>query len=123
SYAFAPAEGITTIKARSVSGAGTTSDVSQVTLRVDRTAPVTSVLGAGAPGAVSSGPLDITLLGTDQPGLSGMGGADAGQPVAAGGHVDYQLDGGDFVQVRGDEAHVHLEREGTHTIAFRASDV
>jgi hypothetical protein len=122
-YTFAPAEGTTTIRARTVSGAGSVSDVAETALRVDRTPPATSVLGAGAPGATSGGPLDLTLLGTDQPGLSGMGGADPDRPLIEGAHVDYQLDGGPIVQVRGDEATLHLMAAGAHTIAFRAYDV
>jgi hypothetical protein len=122
-YSFAPAEGVTTLKARTLSGAGTPSPVAEVTLRTDRTPPATSVLGAGPPRVASDGPLDLTLLGTDQPGLSGMGGADPGDPVSAGGHVDYRLDGGPTVQVRGDEARVRVAEQGAHTIELRAYDV
>ena len=52
-----------------------------------------------------------------------MGGADPGDPVSAGGHVDYSVDGGPTAQVRGDEAHVRLAAEGPHTIEVRAYDV
>jgi hypothetical protein len=122
SYAFPPVEGVTVIKARTVSGAGTLSDTAQVTLKVDRTPPSTSVFGAGTNGVASGGPVDVTLVGTDQPGLSGMGGADLGDAMESGGHVDYSVDGGTTVQVRGDEASMHLAEVGSHTISFRAYD-
>jgi hypothetical protein len=81
------------------------------------------VLGAGTSGVASNGPLDVTLVGIDPPGGSGMGAADPADRVEAGGHVDYSVDGGSTVQVRGDEASLHLDRVGSHTISFRAYDV
>jgi hypothetical protein len=81
------------------------------------------VLGAGTSGVASAGPVDLTLAGIDPPGGSGMGAADPGDPVESGGHVDYSIDGGAGVQVRGDEAGLHLSEPGSHTISFRAYDV
>ncbi|MFL5884427.1 MAG: DNRLRE domain-containing protein [Thermoleophilaceae bacterium] len=115
--------GAHSLRVEGVDAAGNATSTAGRTFRVDNTAPETSVLGAGTAGASSPGPREVTLLGTDQARLSGMGGADADQPVTGGGHLDYQLDGGPTVQVRGGEASLSVSEPGRHTITFRAYDV
>jgi hypothetical protein len=114
-------EGVTTVKARSVSRAGVAGATARAVVRVDRTAPTTKLLGAGDPLTPHPGPTTVTVSAADA--LSGMAAAEAGEPVTSGAYVAYTLDGGPETLVAGDEAQVPVASEGVHTLAYRAVDV
>ena len=117
-------EGVNTIKARSVSGAGVGSAaVKAVDVRVDLSKPSTVVRNAPADGHWQRGPVDLVLAGLDQPNLSGMSPGDPTRPVEEGAYIAYRIDGGDLQKVRGAEAPVTVADEGEHTITYYAVDV
>ena len=104
-------EGRTTIKARAVSGSGVASpEVGTAELRIDRTAPVTSVSGADRPDHWSAEPVTVRLGASD--GLSGM----------STGRISYSLDGGPSHNLEGDSAAIEVAEDGSHVVAFRAFD-
>ena len=114
-------EGTTVVKARAVSGSGAVSGVARGVVRVDRSAPIAGLRGAGAPGASHPGPVVVTVRGSDA--LSGMGVAEDDQPVTTGAHVAYRLDGAhDFTRVAGDHASLRIEGAGTHSLEYFAVD-
>jgi hypothetical protein len=115
-------DGTVVVRARAISGAGVPSaEVGQTVLHVDRLAPATSAEGQG--GDWQPGPVVVRLMARDEPGGSGMGAADDGEPVEAGGHLAYTLDAGALKEVAGDEAEVVVAGNGTHAITLRAYDV
>jgi hypothetical protein len=104
-------EGITVVKARAISGAGIASpEIGSAELRVDRTAPETSVSGDAHPGEWSAEPVEIRLSGSDR--RSGM----------SGGRIAYSVDGGPTREVAGGAVSVELSEDGRHTVAFSAID-
>ncbi len=114
--------GTVAVRARAISQAGVAStQVGQTTLHVDRVNPTTRSEGEG--GDWQPGPVTVRLIARDEEGGSGMGVADGGDPVEAGGHIAYTLDTGTLEQVAGDEADVVLTGNGVHSIVFRAYDV
>jgi hypothetical protein len=116
--------GTVRVRARAISGTGQASaEVGEAILHVDRLAPSASAEGQGAPGTWQPGPVTVRLLATDAAGGSGMGAADDGQPVEAGGHIAFSLDAAPLQKVAGDEAAVTVTGAGTHTVVFRAYDV
>ena len=113
-------EGTTTVKARAVSGTGIASDTAAAVVRVDRTAPAVTVLGAGSPGTRHAGPVTVNLGARDAG--SGMGAADDDRPVTDGAYVAYRIDGADWVRARGDEVHIPVAGHGTHVLEHFAVD-
>ena len=102
-------EGVTTVKARAISGSGVPSAlVGSTQLRVDRTAPTASA-SAVAEGW-HRGPVDVRLRGADQPHLSGMGG------------IAYRVDGGEVRRADGAEAQVRVSEDGSHVLTYKAVD-
>src|SRR5205807_5370117 len=116
-------EGATTIRARAISGAGILSaEVGETRLGVDRTPPRADVAGTPEPSVWQREPVRLRVTGTDQPGLSGMTPAPDGQPVEAGGHVVYRVDGGELQRVRGAAGDIGVGADGQHAVTFAAGD-
>lgn len=116
-------EGLTTIKARAISGSGVASlKVGSTVIAVDRTDPTVTEHGASAPGTWSREPLAIHIAGADQPGLSGMEAAPADAPVEEGGFVAYRLDGSSPARIRGATADLTVSEDGNHTLTYSATD-
>lgn len=106
-------EGITTIKARAISGSGVASTrVGSAELHVDTTPPEVEAAGAPDPDVWQSGEVKLRIRGADQEALSGM----------ASGHVSYAVDGGPTQDVAGDTADVVIAGDGQHTVAYSATD-
>ena len=117
-------EGVTTIKARAVSGAGIASaEVRSVEVKVDLSKPIASVDGAPEPARWQNRPVDLTLRGTDQPALSGMEPAPQMLTIEEGAYIAYRIDGGELQKVRGGSAPVSVADEGEHTITYYAVDL
>jgi hypothetical protein len=115
------ADGTTTIKARTISGAGLVGDPAQAVIRMDRELPTTTLLGAGNPATPHPGPVTVTLGARD--GVSGMGAAPDGEPVTGGAYVAYKLDGAaGFTRVAGDEARIPVAGDGAHVLEYFAVD-
>lgn len=116
-------EGITTVKARAVSGAGVPSaKVGSTTIAADLTAPAARV--SGLPAGVEWSRVSVTarITGIDQLGLSGMGPAPPGAPTEEGGFIAYRVDDTERIRTRGDVADVSVADDGTHVIAYQAVD-
>ncbi|MFL5780192.1 MAG: hypothetical protein ACJ760_02660 [Thermoleophilaceae bacterium] len=116
------AEGVTRLRARAISGAGVPSQlVGETQVRIDRTPPAAAI--GGAPGeAWQARPVTLALRGSDQPGLSGMTPSGPGEPIEAGGFLEWQVDGGDPLRERGDAGGVTLETDGVHSVLLHAVD-
>lgn len=116
-------EGVTTLKARAVSGSGVASgEVGETTIRVDKSQPEVAVSGAPPGERWNREPVRLTLGGTDQPGLSGMSPALPDQPIDDGAFLAYRLDGGEELRARGGEHHVQVGGDGEHTLTAIAVD-
>ncbi|MFM9164433.1 MAG: hypothetical protein ACKOQ0_03610, partial [Solirubrobacterales bacterium] len=120
-------EGLHRVRARAIGGTGLPArEEAAVTVGVDRTAPSVSVEATGDQGDGREdwirGPAEIAVDGSDQPGLSGMEPAAEGQPVEAGGYVEYQADSDPAVRVRGGSARFSFARDGVHAVTVRAVD-
>ena len=117
------AEGLTTLRARAISGSGVPSGlVGETQIRVDRTPPDVTVTGVPSGGSWQRDPVTLQVRGSDQPDLSGMEPALPGEPVENGAYVEYQVDGAEPVRVRGDAADVTLADDGEHSVSFDAVD-
>ncbi|HEX8073358.1 MAG TPA: hypothetical protein VF545_00110, partial [Thermoleophilaceae bacterium] len=115
-------EGVTTFKARAVSGSGVPSAaVGQALIRVDRSPPVAAVHGLTGE-TWRRDPVRLHVSGADQPGLSGMGAAAPGEPVEAGGYVSHRLDAGEVQRTGGGEADTVVSADGEHTLTYGATD-
>jgi len=116
--------GIHSLKARAISGAGVSSAVVGATdIRVDRMAPTTAVEGAPDPSAWQSHPITLHLRGEDQPELSGMGAASPNDPhIEHGAYMTSQVDGAPVERVRGANADVTVDSDGQHTVTYHATD-
>lgn len=116
-------EGITTVRARAVSGSGVPSgELGETTIRVDKTRPETSVIGAPVPDRWQRGSVGLELRGTDQAGLSGMDPAPDPQPLDSGAYLEYTIDGGLRQQIRGGSTSTRVTADGEHTLTLRAVD-
>lgn len=107
------AEGVTTVRARAISGAGVPStEIGAADVRIDRTAPTAT--GEGAPDAAQwqRAPVALTLGGADQEAVSGM----------AAGRIVYRVDGGAAVEDPGPDAGLTVGDDGRHVVTFRAFD-
>ena len=116
-------EGITTFKARAISGSGVPSDkVGMTLIQVDRTPPTADA--TGIPGAGwQRAPIRLHVTGVDQAGLSGMAGAQPEAPLEQGAFVSHRVDGGEIQRVRGNDAEVTVSADGEHTVTYSATDV
>ncbi|MBX5468364.1 MAG: Ig-like domain repeat protein [Thermoleophilaceae bacterium] len=128
-------EGVTTIKARAVSGAGVPADPGDIgvtTVNVDLTRPTASVDNAPSPDAWQGGAITLRVTARDQGNLSGMNGSLAGEPVEKGGYIEYRLDGQPAQQVKGpisetgtvetQELLLPISEDGKHTLTYKAVD-
>lgn len=117
------AEGVTTVKARAISGAGVASErVGETTIRVDKSNPSVGVTGAAGGEEWRRVPAAFDLVGADQPALSGMTGAPLDEPLEKGGFISYRVDG-EASRIRGPLAHVVISGDGDHRVTYRAVDV
>lgn len=117
------AEGITTVRLRSVSNSGVASDVIGLNhIKLDRTRPVLDDQMMPSPGRWYREALSIQLLAHDQADLSGMVPSAPDEPVGAGAYVAYELDGAATVMSRGAVDHVAVTADGHHTLSYRAYD-
>lgn len=117
-------EGLTQLRARPISGSGVPGAdwaLASTTLKVDKTRP-TVLASVTNPGPWHRNAATIRLKAADQAGLSGMDPAPIGEPIEDGGHLTYSLDGGAAQRVRGDDADVTIDVDGTHALAYRAYD-
>jgi hypothetical protein len=116
-------EGADTIEARAISTSGVaSSQVATLVIRVDRTSPSVVVEGYGDPApAWQPAPVNVRLAAADA--LSGVGAADDGAPVTAGGYFAYTVDAGPRTTTPGGLATVTLAAQGRHWITFQAYDV
>lgn len=116
-------EGVNTVRARAISGAGVPSPyVGETQVRVDLTPPTATVGGAPADLGWQRVPVTLALRGSDQPELSGLAPSAPGEPVENGGYVEYHVDGGDPQRVGGGAADIVVANDGDHTVSFRAVD-
>src|SRR5438270_434136 len=100
-------EGVTTFKARAVSGAGVASGrVGSTTMHVDRTGPTVDAVGAPDPAVWQRNAVRLAIRSADQPGLSGLAPAPVSEPVENGAYIAYRVDAGELVKVRGGAADV-----------------
>lgn len=122
-YPMALKEGLTVVKARSVSNANLGSnEVGSTELRVDLQRPSVSMspdLGEGW----HNEPVEIQVEGVDQAILSGMKGAPDDRPADEGAYIAYRLDGGAEEQVRGGKAKVAVGEDGYHSLTVKAVDL
>jgi hypothetical protein len=117
-------EGITTFKARAISGAGVASRVLGTTqIRVDRSPPTVGVTDPPDPEHWARSEVEINVFGTDQDHLSGMASADGNLPIEEGAFIEYRLDGGAPQRVRGANARAEFGDDGPHSVTFAAVDV
>jgi hypothetical protein len=115
-------EGVTRLRARAISGSGVPSPyVGETPLRVDRTPPVAAVTGTPGDGWQAR-PVTLALRGSDQPALSGIAPAPPGEPIQAGGFLEWQIDGADPQRARGDAADITLDGDGDHRVVLHAVD-
>lgn len=116
-------EGITTLRAIAVSGAGTPStSASTAFVKVDRSSPLVLQEGIPEPDIWQTRPVHAEIESSDQPGLSGVSSAPLDRPVTEGGYVIFRLDGSVVENVRGDRARVDITTDGHHTLTYRAFD-
>ncbi len=125
-------EGRNVVKARAISGAGVPSPtVGQTEVDVDESKPDASVSGNPDPGQWQRAGVKLSILGTDQPSLSGMRGALPSDPdTKDGAYVEYRTDGNPAVDVRGDDIDgttvkavpVAVASDGQHSVTYKAVD-
>jgi hypothetical protein len=116
-------EGITELRARSVSYSGMASDgVAVALLRVDRSPPF---IGLKAPQPLDGWLRDVATIGltaSDQDGLSGMIPAPLDVPVEEGAYVACKLGSGAPQRFRGEEGTLEVDDDGRHTLTYWAVD-
>ncbi len=116
-------EGLTTLKARAVSGSGVAStSVGSATLKMDKSAPAVVASGLPDPVVWSREPVEVQIDGVDQPTLSGMSPAPPGDSIKQGAFVSYRLDGELPQLTAGAMGRVVVSSDGRHSIAYQASD-
>jgi hypothetical protein len=117
------AEGVTTVRLRTVSNAGVPSDIVGITyVRLDRTPPVLDEDDLPDEGYWYRGSLAVVLKALDQEHLSGMVPAASGRPPSEGAHLAYALDGGAEQIFGGGTGQVEVTTDGHHTLTYRAFD-
>lgn len=116
-------EGITTFRARAISGSGVPSQlVGSTQIRVDKSNPDARVVDPPDPARWLREPVELNLTGVDQQHLSGMVAADVQLPVEEGAFLAYRLDGGEEQRARGAGARVSFADDGQHSVTFAAVD-
>ena len=116
-------QGVVTVKARAISGAGVPSpQVGSTQLLVDKTPPSIEAAGAPESDRWQTAPVTISFRGTDQPHLSGMDPSPSGSPDA-GGYVAFRLDAAAERRSPGAQADVVVGSDGDHVLTYRAVDV
>ncbi|KKK46187.1 hypothetical protein LCGC14_3164280, partial [marine sediment metagenome] len=117
-------EGVTTVKARAISGAGVASrEVGSTRIAVDRSPPSLAAENAPDPERWQRSTVSVTLSGTDQANLSGMGAAPPEQPPEHGAYVAHRVDGGAVLRSRGARAVVSVSSDGLHSLTYHAVDL
>lgn len=114
-------EGVSTLTARSFSGAGIGSRaVASARVRIDATAPKVDL--SGVPSSLwAKGPVTLTASAVDQPGLSGMeSGEGDGSGLAAG--VAIHADGEEIARVSGERVSGEISEDGVHRVWATARD-
>ena len=117
-------EGMTRVRARAVSGAGVPSGaIGEAEVRIDESAPAAAIDPVPDPARWQREPVRLRVGASDQPGLSGLDPAPAGRPFAEGGRVEIRVDDAPARISPGSAGELVVDRDGRHTIAFRAVDV
>ncbi|MGI5156088.1 OmpL47-type beta-barrel domain-containing protein [Microbispora sp. CA-102843] len=102
-------EGSTEVRYRATDSAGNVSQIGTVTVKIDKTAPVTTATTdpAQPEGGSFTGPVTVTLKAVDKDQGSGVG------------KTEYRLDGGDWTAYT---EPVKVTGDGSHTLAYRSTD-
>lgn len=116
-------EGNITVKSRAISGAGVAATkVGQVQVKVDKSPPDAAVVGAPDPARWVRDPVTLSVVGGDQPGLSGMAPAPVGAALEDGAYVAYRVDDGPLQRIAGNSTKVTVGEDGQHTVTYFAVD-
>jgi hypothetical protein len=116
-------EGMTEIRIRGVSNTGVPSSVTTIgSVQLDATPPTISAEGT-AGGAWQHAAVNVSVQAADQVGLSGLGPAPEGDPIEAGGYLEFVLDEAPAQKVRGSQAQLPISADGQHTLTVRATDL
>jgi hypothetical protein len=114
-------EGTSTVRARTISGAGVASaQAASEQVRIDRTAPQT-VVTSSTTEAWTNRAVEVSLKATDT--LSGMSAAAADLAYNKGAYTEYEVDGGASQHTRGADAATVITEPGAHIVTMRAVDV
>ncbi|HEX4721548.1 MAG TPA: Ig-like domain-containing protein, partial [Pseudonocardiaceae bacterium] len=106
-------DGVTTVRARAVSGSGLASDSAGVVeLQVDKRPPTVGASGVPGAGTWTAQDVDLDIRALDQPGLSGMDG----------GRIVYSVDGGEAGEASGGHARITVSGDGDHAVRYWAED-
>ncbi|WP_327046742.1 PQQ-dependent sugar dehydrogenase [Microbispora sp. NBC_01189] len=102
-------EGVTEVRYRATDSAGNVSQIGTVTVKIDKTAPVTTATTdpAQPEGGSFTGPVSVTLKAVDK---------DKGSEVDK---TEYRLDGGDWTAYT---EPLNVTGDGSHTLAYRSTD-
>lgn len=116
-------QGVTEFRIRGISNSGVASLTSRVeVLRLDRQPPSISIDGLAQDEGWRRSPVQVSLTGHDQTGLSGMGAAPLSEPVENGAYVAVALDGGPQENARGPQAEKSIASDGHHRLTAVAFD-
>lgn len=116
-------EGVTSVRAVAVSGAGKSSNlVGVASIKIDRSAPLALAEGIPDVDTWQRRSVRAEIASFDQAGLSGVSAAPLDRPVAEGGYMVLELDSGPRREVRGNRAQVVVDTDGRHMLRYRAFD-
>ncbi len=121
-------EGVTTIRARAISGAGVAATAAgEGLVRIDRTPPSVVLTTDGAPLIASGGRVARRGRAPARPGLRpgaplGDDAGARGEAVTSGAYLEYQVDDAPPVRVRTPSVTVDLPDDGLHVVTVRAVD-
>jgi hypothetical protein len=102
--------------------AGNLSAAKTVRVNIDHQPPVADATGDTGSGW-SRTDVTVGMGGTDQAGLSGMGGAPSGEPYINGAFLTYEVDAGAAQHIRGGSGSLTLTDDGTHLVTIQATDL
>lgn len=115
-------EGVTFVKARTISNSGVPAQaVGSASIRIDRTPPTVRVEGLPESDKWRRQGVIAEIVGSDQAALSGIDPAPPGKPLSEGGFLAVLIDGSPTA-IRGAHASVPVTTDGHHTLTFRAFD-